>query len=433
MKKYLVYLAQVHENFRRAELESLADLFDIRTIDFDLLDNSHPFFIVELPNDEIASQWIRRSILAKAIYEYWGQGSNYQELHENIRAQANYENYRNKHIQDSFKFEFEYYRGNCKSDKVAIIESFSYMGFKGKIDFKDPQQTYTVIERYSPIDPSVAGTVPEQIYFGRLVCTSDREALVTYDLKKRPYKGTTSFEAELSLVSANIAQVKPYTIVHDPFAGTGSFLVAAGHFGGLVIGSDIDGRMIRGRNGGCDINSNFIHYGNSAQLLDLLTMDFTHNALRKNLKIDTILCDPPYGIREGIKTLGARNPEKFAGKEHVIINGRQAHLNKDYIPTKKPYSLDSLLDDLLHYAANRLPLGGRLAFWMPTANDEDIETVVPLHSNLELKYNCVQEFNKWSRRLLLYIQRGDNYNGPTNSGLQRSSQNFRDRYFTGFS
>lgn len=69
---------------------------------------------------------------------------------------------------------------------------------------------------------------------------------------------------------------------------------------------------------------------------------------------------------------------------------------------------------------------------MPVANDENIETVIPLHANLELKYNCVQEFNKWSRRLLVYVNRGDGFQGPTNAGLERSKANFRDRYFSGF-
>lgn len=155
-----------------------------------------------------------------------------------------------------------------------------------------------------------------------------------YDLKKRPYKGTTSFEAELSLVSANIAQVKPGTIMYDPFAGTGSFLIAGGHFGSLVIGSDIDGRMIRGKGAQVNISANFKKYGESSQFLDVLTMDFTNNALRNNLVIDTILCDPPYGIRESIKVLGAKDPERFLGKEDVEIDGEKAYLRRDYIPTK---------------------------------------------------------------------------------------------------
>ncbi|EDO14795.1 hypothetical protein Kpol_1076p1 [Vanderwaltozyma polyspora DSM 70294] len=431
-KQYLLYMVQVHLNFRRAELESLADLFGITSINFDNYSEDSPFFKVELDNDEQARDWIKRSILTRAIYEYWGEGENMDQLHTSIQNQPFYEENKEKFANDTFKFDFESYRGYGKFDRVKQIESFGYLAFKGKIRMKNPQQVYTLIDEYVPISENIGGIVPIKYYFGRLIQHGNRQAVEKYDLKKRPYKGTTSFEAELSLVSANIAQVKPGTFMYDPFAGTGSFLVAGGHFGALVIGSDIDGRMIRGKGASVDIGSNFKKYGESERFLDVLTMDFTHNALRSNLVFDTILCDPPYGIRESIKVLGAKDPEKFIGKENVEIDGEKAFLRKDYIPTKKPYSLDSLLDDLLEYASQRLPIGGRLAFWMPTANDEDVETVIPLHSNLELKYDCVQEFNKWSRRLLVYINRGKGYDGTTNSGLQRSTANFRDRYFTNF-
>lgn len=425
-------MVQVHTNFRRAELESLADLYGINSIDFSKYDDSTPFFYVELENDQQAKDWIKRSILTRAIYEYWGDADTYEELHESIQSQDFFQKNKELYHNDTFKFEFDTYRGNNKSNRIKQIEKFSYLDFKGKINLKNPQQVFTVIEEYKPISENIPGKDPIHLIFGRLIQTGDRLSMDRYDLKKRPYKGTTSFEAELSLVSANIAQVKPGTIMYDPFAGTGSFLTAGGHYGALVIGSDIDGRMIRGKGASANINTNFKFYGESSKFLDVLTMDFTHNSLRSNLVIDTILCDPPYGIRESIKVLGARDPERFAGKENIEIDGKKAFLHRDYIPTKKPYALDSLLDDILQYASERLPINGRLAFWMPTANDENIETIIPLHANLELKYNCVQEFNKWSRRLLVYINRGPTFDGPTNSGAKRSTTVFRDRYFNHF-
>ncbi|SCU98112.1 LADA_0H10660g1_1 [Lachancea dasiensis] len=434
-KRYLLFMVQVHLNFRLAELESLADMFGLTTIDFSQYDEESPFFVVELENDQQAREWISRSILTRAIYEYWGQGSNYEQLHLDVQENPLYLQLKQEYRESSFKFEFDSFGGSSagKLDRVACIESFKYLDFQGPIRMKNPEQIFTVIEEYEPLSDNQAGETPLRLFFGREVQRSDRfrGALEKYDLKKRPYKGTTSFEAELSLVSANIAQVKPGTFMYDPFAGTGSFLTAGGHYNAMVIGSDIDGRMIRGK-GSQTIRANFKKYQDSLQFLDVLTMDFTHNALRKNLIIDTILCDPPYGIRESIKVLGAKDPERFIGKENVEINGQKAYLLRDYIPTKKPYSLDSLLDDLLHFAVERLPIGGRLAFWMPVANDENIETVIPMHADLELKYNCVQEFNKWSRRLLVYIQRGADYNGPTNMGSERSKERFRDRYFSGF-
>lgn len=432
-KRYLLFMVQVHLNFRRAELESLADMHGVK-VDFSQYSEESPFMIVELNNDEEARKWIRRSILCRAIYEYWGEGENYDGLHKNIKSNPLLEEFKRQYRNDSFKFEFESFGGSSsgKFDRVEQIEGFGYLSFEGKIRLKNPEQTYTVIEQYESVSENVGGEIPIYVYFGRLVQESNRSsgALEKYCLKSRPYRGTTSFEAELSLVSANVAQVKPYHLMYDPFAGTGSFLVAGGHFKAFVMGTDIDGRMIRGKDSHT-ITANFKYYKESIQFLDVITMDFTHNAIRKNLIIDTILCDPPYGIRESIKVLGAKDSERFIGKEDIEIGGLKAYLCSDYIPTKKPYSLDLLLDDLLCYAADRLPIGGRLAFWMPTANDDNIQNVIPLHANLELKYNCVQQFNKWSRRLLVYINRGNGFGGPTNVGLERS-KNFRDRYFSGF-
>ena len=36
-------------------------------------------------------------------------------------------------------------------------------------------------------------------------------------------------------------------IVYDPFAGTGSLLYTCAHWGSYVMGSDIDGRQMRGK------------------------------------------------------------------------------------------------------------------------------------------------------------------------------------------
>ncbi len=65
-----------------------------------------------------------------------------------------------------------------------------------------------------------------------------------------------------------------------------------------------------------------------------------------------------------------------------------------YIPPKKAYSFEAMLDDLLDFAAVMLVDGGRLSFWMPTANDEDMALGIPNHPCLEIISICVQTFNK---------------------------------------
>ena len=53
-----------------------------------------------------------------------------------------------------------------------------------------------------------------------------------------------------------------------------------------------------------------------------------------------------------------------------------------------------MLDDILEFAATSLVDSGRVSFWMPTANDEQVELAVPTHPYLEVISVCVQVFNK---------------------------------------
>lgn len=432
MKEYLIYFAQAYPNFRRAEIESLASLYNIE-IDLSHHDEKNPFLIVKLDNDDQARKIMERSILGRGIYELWGHGKDLQELHENVKSTSS------EKFQDfktsSFKFNFIGYMGKrSNKKKFEIIESFSYLGFEGPIRMKNPEAEFTVLEEYFVSGKELA-TTPEYMWFGRQIQLSARteNILDKYDLKRRKYIGTTSFDAELALVSCNIGQVGPGKITYDPFTGTGSFLVAAANFGGLPIGSDIDVRILRGKNDQCNIKSNFKQYGTTGNFLDILTMDFTNNAFASHLPIDCIVCDPPYGVREGLKVCGAKDPEKAAGRENVVIDGEMAHLRRDFIQPKKPYELANLLDDLLNFAADRLPINGRLAFWMPTANDDFEINQIPQHEKLELIYNLEQQFNKWSRRLLVYVKRDGSYKGQTKNGLKTQNiKNFRERYFNGF-
>lgn len=426
--RYVIYFAQSFPNFRVAELESLAHLNGV-TVDLSSHDENCPFLVVELENDHAASSLIKRLVLAKGIYELWGEGTDYASLHADVKRHSleKFQSY--KH--NSFRFDILSYMGTkTSSDKIKIIEEFAYSGLEGKIKLKNPDTVFTILEEYS-VSGMEKAQEPQHLWFGREVELSARsEGIVEkYDLKKRRYIGTTSFEAELLLVSCNIAQVAPGKIMYDPFAGTGSFLVAAAHFGAYPLGSDIDPRPLKGK-GHNTIEANFKQYGTLLRFIDLVTVDFTKNPFRSDFIIDSILCDPPYGVREGLKVCGAKNPEKAEGREHNVVDGQLGFLRKDFIAPKKPYELANLLEDLLHFAAGRLPVGGRLAFWMPTANDEFEPQHIPRHERLELLYALEQEFNKWSRRLVVYVKRDHGYKGETTNGMiDELVTSFRTRYF----
>lgn len=162
---------------------------------------------------------------------------------------------------------------------------------------------------------------PKRLFFGRWIAGSAREVVNTYDLKKRKYISTTSMDAELSLITANMALAAPGKLFYDPFVGTGSFCIAAAHFGATTWGSDIDGRSFRGKGGEKSLKGNMRQYGLEGKWLDAFVGDLTNSPVRKGAFLDGIICDPPYGVREGLKVLGSRN-----GKiEAVFIDGEPAH------------------------------------------------------------------------------------------------------------
>lgn len=388
-------------------------------------------------------------MLAQGIYDLWGQGETYDALHKSTHALSGlkwplYE-------QASFRFTVEGYQGGVSADTQRdIIDTFAYLNFHGPPKMRGADAAFRVFEDY---DLNVK--VPKYLYFGRLIAESCRnEAKKSYDLKKRHYISTTSMDAELTLVTANIAHVAPGKLFYDPFMGTGGFPIACAHFGAMVFGSDIDGRTIRGLGGSArrgqtgkmDVVGNFKQYGLLGNYLGGYVSDLTNTPLRilpddgdyTKGYLDGIVCDPPYGIREGLKVLGSR--------QELLESERKSHedQHKDpgYIPPKKPYSFTALLDDILAFAVATLVEDGRLSMWMPTANDEDIELIIPAHPCLELQSVCVQAFNKWSRRLLTYrrLRESEIPEGAAElvkkdyeKGTRASDLNdFRRKYFQGF-
>ena len=199
---------------------------------------------------------------------------------------------------------------------------------------RDADQTFTIFEEYEYNGPG-----PRQIYLGRYLGGSSRHAIVDYSLKTRDYINTTSMDSELALLTANLTLAAPDKIFYDPFVGTGSFPIACSHFGARTVGSDIDGRMVRGKNGK-DIKTNFRQYGLLDRYLDGFISDLTHSPLRGGRWLDGIVGDPPYGVREGLKVLGTKDG---SGKEAVFIDGEASHL---YGPSSSIFLLLTLAEKI---------------------------------------------------------------------------------------
>ncbi|KAL4977533.1 hypothetical protein BDW66DRAFT_158881 [Aspergillus desertorum] len=432
-RTYLIRFAQTHETFRQPELQALASLhnIDFETIHYDQIS---PYCIVRLANEETARTLISRSILARDIFELWGHGTTYGALHVDVRRRTQHlwEQYK----QASFKFSVDSFAGKRSSaQKTEIIQSFSYLGFEGPILMKNAEQDFWVMEQYydrthNPAaaagisqPPLLAGpdAVPVNIYLARKIAESCREVVNKYDLKKRRYISTTSMDAELSLITANMAHAAPGKLFYDPFVGTGSFSVAAAHFGAVTLGSDIDGRSFRGKEMHkwkmTGVQLNFQQYEISSKFGDCFTSDLTNTPLLGKQFLDGIICDPPYGVREGLRVLGSRDTSRR--KEELIIDGVPAHRRPGYIPPKKPYGFEAMMNDILTFAARTLVTGGRLCMWMPTSGEEETELSVPMHENLEVLSISVQPFNNWSRRLITYRRLAEGVLSDVSSGRRK--------------
>jgi tRNA (guanine10-N2)-methyltransferase len=203
------------------------------------------------------------------------------------------------------------------SERKEIINSFQFLGFNGVIQMHNSEQVFRIFE-----DSEWRVKPPRRIHFGRWIADGQRDAAYDYSLKTRKYLSTTSMDSELALITANITLAAPGKLFYDPFVGTGSFPIACSHFGAISMGSDIDARMLRGKDG-LNIVTNFQQYGLASRYLDGFISDLTHSPLRKGTMLDGIICDPPYGVREGLRVLGSRD---CSGKQVVYRDGEAAHL-----------------------------------------------------------------------------------------------------------
>ncbi|KAI0085178.1 tRNA guanosine-2'-O-methyltransferase [Irpex rosettiformis] len=455
ISSYIFVFAQVHEEFRIPELLSVSELYNISLTfpggDSTYADVSTPFMIFGLECEEHAHILARRCILVKSIHELYATGKTYDEIHEQNKASKHLWE---KYIQDtSFKFKVEAYNHSIPQRRQKeVVVAFSYMGWLGKIDMKNPEVTLYCFEEYRDKRGSSASLRHRhegdgdfiQVYFGRLVAEGTARHLVkTFDVKKRSYYGNTSMEAEISLLMANQTLASPGKLIYDPFVGTGSMAHTTAHFGAFVYGSDIDGRQIRGKDNTPGIMRAASQYGVSERIIDLCTFDLTKNPWRCGNLFDAILTDPPYGVRAGAKRLGRKN-ESWRPTEKFLANRLEG---EPYVPPTKPYELSALATDLVLYARYALKPGGRLVFFLPTVTEEyeelDLQTM--LCEGMEVVANSLQNFGSWGRRLITIRKKtSQSFPPPTFDASARESlenaaashtpahKDFREKYFSGF-
>ncbi|PKU67760.1 tRNA (guanine10-N2)-methyltransferase [Dendrobium catenatum] len=239
-------------DYRRPEVESLAELFGafepmedgspVRplSLEWNLPQNHHidsPFHFVNLPSEDVARNIARRSMLVKGIYELWGEGITDDDLEKAIRGFPDERKLPYLKPESSFRITVDNF-GKVISfqEQNERIRGLSYIPFKGRVDLRNPDHKFWLME----IDDygennGLPPVVERRIFFGREVGAADRKLLPTYQLKSRKYIGPTAMDAEIAFLMANQGLARPGKLIYDPFVGTGSILVAAAHFGAMTM------------------------------------------------------------------------------------------------------------------------------------------------------------------------------------------------------
>ncbi|XP_055549847.1 tRNA (guanine(10)-N2)-methyltransferase homolog [Wyeomyia smithii] len=411
-KKYVLWFAQEHVDFRQAEIASLLRLWNLpmRTAQDHKPEN--PFWIVELQNDESAKKLASRSMSLRCIFELWSHSKSFSAFHEQLSGfiQTNRSALDSLFSKDrSFKVTVETYNKHfSQAEKVAKMETMHYLPAEGPVKLNAPDVHYWYLEFWG-LDPMDVPEQPLDIMFGKWVADGSRDTINELSLKKRKFIGNTSMDPQLSLLMANQALAKRGDVVFDPFVGSGSLLVAAAKFGAYVMGSDIDYMTVHGKSKptranqkvrACDesIYANLTQYGCEGQYLDVLISDFSRSIWNDCIQFDSIVTDPPYGIREATERVEFKTQRRATCLNEGVV----------HYPSTSPYQFDQLYRDLLNFSAQHLKMGGRLVCWFPLLRKDFSPEMVPQHKCLQLIANSEQPLTVYSaRRLLTYEKVSD--------------------------
>ncbi|KAJ8866493.1 hypothetical protein PR048_032336 [Dryococelus australis] len=429
-RKYLMWFANEHVQFRLPEIESLLSVFNIQ-YNWIHQEISHPFWVIELPSEHAATQIASRSVSLHCCVELWAQAKTEEELHRKLRVLPAEQFQLHFSAEKSFRIKVDTFCNKLsQADKISKIENFSYLPIEGHVNLKDPDVCLNIIEFYG-LDSNNIPKKPLDLYFGRWVANGQRDLLAKLSLKTRKFIGNTSMDPQLSILMANQAKIVDGDLVLDPFVGSGSLLVAAAHFGGYVLGTDIDYLMLHGRTRPSRIQSkkqrekdesvwaNMEQYGMSGKYLDVVIADSSLPIWHDSLTLDAIITDPPYGIREATERIGST-------KSYTIS---EEHL-ETHIPSKIEYGLQHMYMDLLQFAVYHLRVGGRLVCWVPIIRENYCEEKLPSHPCLKLVYNCEQVLSSYTSRRLITLEKTyepDELQQGTAS--ETSAREFRAKFF----
>ncbi|CAM9725349.1 unnamed protein product, partial [Discosporangium mesarthrocarpum] len=406
MKYLLQFTASHHETFWLPELDSILEMYGTDPLaaydhkkaweNVALGSMATPFLIVELESEKLAKFIGERAILTKRVMELWGHGATFEEASEEVRRHP--EKLSSPYFSEEVSWSIQVAAAGytyTMEEQEKLRKLFAHMPFRGPVQCRKPMQLFMLWGDFDCEDGYREGRLPKWVYFGRRISDGNRDLIGRFDLKKRSYLGPTSMDNELSLVMANMVKARPGAICFDPFVGTGSILVACTHFGAFCMGTDIDVRVLKGKDGK-NVYTNFEQYGLAQPELIRSDNALYNRHFREVELYDSVVCDPPYGIRAGARKSGRQggNPRPVAPEDRW-----------DHVPHTQPYPVEDVLVDLLDVSAQTLVMGGRLCYLLASTWDFDIKVDLPRHPCLELRFDSVQGLTQiMCRRLITMVK-----------------------------
>ncbi|KFD58957.1 hypothetical protein M513_00120 [Trichuris suis] len=403
--RYLFYYVHRHLAFREAELSALMGMFGIEwnvrhdSKARDALRNS-PFCVVDYASIEDVRKVASRSVLLRNCCMLWAEAETYEELYGKLRLQVN--SYKRLiRWKEPFKFNVESFGKKLNMEyKQNRFQELAFLSVEGEVDLNFPTNQFFLFEHYG-MNLGKPTDQPIKLYFGHLVVEGQSKVPWRYDLKTRIFIGNTSMDPFLSFLMANIAQVSPGDFVYDPFVGTGSILLSCAHFGAYCAGAEIDYNVAHGRGRPSrshmmcrlpeeSVRRNFEQYNLLSRYVGIIVADSSVLTFQPKLRFDSIVTDPPYGLREKVTCIGERKQ-----RNKLVIHAGP------HFPSKIKYDLLSILLDLLNFAATYLKIGGRLVYWFPVGLSNCKTSIYPQHPCLLQTSCCLQSLSGIHGRVLL--------------------------------
>ena len=380
---------------------SMQSRFSFRPLCWCVKSGSSPLYCSTGLTDVQARQIASRSILLRYVMRLWVQGATHAECAHRLLARAAGDALTTELLPDAGRrrhFRFVYSPHGKRVDmesQMAVFGQYAPFvrrlrdecGMQVALDAPDAERIGIVEDHRDARQCTHRVLVGRWLAPGAYNRVGDAacgRGVAHYALPERPFIGTTSMDAELAFLMANMAGVRAGDVVLDPYVGTGSILVAGAVMGASVLlGADLDMRVLRGigkvahrfmlcdenvdgsptpgrpvANGTCTASQpamyrNFAAYGiRRSQWPDVVRADMLQPvwAGRPGASAgwcDAIICDPPYGIREGTRRAASKR----------IPSRRQA---------TRRVALDEQLEALFRLASQILRPGGRLVFWLPS-------------------------------------------------------------------